>query len=166
MIRLCLMFILSGVLFAQAPPGFFNWWDSPIVNDLNLTEDQKSQIRSIVQEHRDRLIDQRAALQKAEAQFADLFAEQSPNPARVDQVIEQLVAARTDLTRTMSRMTLRLRAVLTPQQFEELQKRRPGLMRGPGAGAGPGAGPMNRPRLREFQQRRQQAPPKAPGAPI
>ncbi|MFZ5929081.1 MAG: Spy/CpxP family protein refolding chaperone [Acidobacteriota bacterium] len=163
MIRLCLMFILSGVLFAQAPPGFFNWWDSPIVNDLNLSEDQKNQIRSIVREHRDRLIDQRAALQKAEAQFADLFAEQSPNPARVDQVIEQLVAARTELTRTMSRMTLRLRAVLTPQQFQELQKRRPGLMRGPG----PGVGPMNRQRMREFQQqRRQQAPPKAPGTPI
>jgi len=164
MIRLCLILLLSGVLFAQAPPGFFNWWDSPIANDLNLSEDQKKQIRSIVQEHRDRLIDQRAALQKAEAQFADLFAEESPNPARVDQVIEQLVAARADLTRTMSRMTLRLRAVLTPQQFQELQKRRPRMMQGPGPG--PGTGPMNRQRMREFQQRRQEAPPKAPGAPI
>jgi len=165
MIRLCLILLLSGVLFAQAPPGFFNWWDSPIANDLNLSEDQKKQIRSIVQEHRDRLIDQRAALQKAEAQFADLFAEESPNPARVDQVIEQLVAARADLTRTMSRMTLRLRAVLTPQQFQELQKRRPRMMQGPGPG--PGGGPMNRQQLREFrQQRRQQALPKAPGAPI
>lgn len=164
MIRLCLIFLLSGALFAQAPPGFFNWWDSPIANDLNLSEDQKKQIRSIVQEHRDRLIDQRAALQKAEMQFADLFSEESPNPARVDQVIEQMVAARADLTRTMSRMTLRLRAVLTPQQFQELQKRRPRIMQGPGAG--PGTGPMNRPRLREFQKRRQQAAPKAPGAPI
>jgi Spy/CpxP family protein refolding chaperone len=164
MIRIALMFLMAGTLMAQAPPGFFNWWDSPIANDLNLTEDQKQQIRSIVQEHRDRLIDQRAALQKAEAQFGDLFAEQSPNPARVDQVIEQLVAARSELTRTMSRMTLRLRAVLTPEQFQELQKRRPRLMQGPGAGMGP----MNRQRLRDqLQQRRQQqAPPKGPGAPI
>ncbi len=161
MIRLCLLSLLSGVLFAQAPPGFFNWWDSPIANDLNLSEDQKKQIRSIVQEHRDRLIDQRAALQKAEAQFADLFAEESPNPARADQVIEQLAAARTDLTRTMSRMMLRLRAVLTPQQFQELQKRRPRMM------LGPGAGPVNRQRLRQFQpQRRAPAPAKPPGTPI
>ncbi len=157
MIRLVLAVLFSGVLFAQAPPGFFNWWDSPIANDLNLTEDQKKQIRSIVQEYRDRLIDQRAALQKAEMQFADLFAEESPNPARVDSVIEQLVAARSDLTRTMSRMTLRLRAVLTPEQFRELQKRRPGMQ----------PRPMMGPRMREFQERRrQQVPPKAPPAPI
>jgi Spy/CpxP family protein refolding chaperone len=166
MIRLCLMLVFAGVLSAQAPPGFFNWWDSPIANDLNLSEDQKKQIRSIVQEYRDRLIDQRAALQKAEAQFADLFAEESPNPVRVDQVIEQLVAARTELTRTMSRMTLRLRAVLTPQQFQELQKRRPRMMQGPGPGAGPGAGPMmNRQRLRDFRNQ-PKAPPKGADAPI
>ncbi|GIU79105.1 MAG: hypothetical protein KatS3mg005_2343 [Bryobacteraceae bacterium] len=163
MIRLCLLVLLSGMLSAQAPPGFFNWWDSPIANDLNLSEDQKKQIRSIVQEYRDRLIDQRAALQKAEMQFGDLFAEESPNPAKVDQVIEQLVAARADLTRTMSRMTLRLRAVLTPQQFEELQKRRPRMMQGPGPG--PGGGPMNRPRLRDYRQQ-QKAPPKGAEAPV
>ena len=158
MIRLVLAFLFGGILFAQAPPGFFNWWDSPIAQDLNLTDDQKKKIRSIVQEHRDRLIDQRAALQKSEMQFADLFAEEAPNPARVDAVIEQLVAARSELTRSMSRMTLRLRAVLTPAQFQELQKRRPGPQMGP---------QMMRPRLREFQERRrQQAPPKVPGAPI
>lgn len=157
MTRLFLSCLFAGALFAQAPPGFFNWWDSPIANDLNLSEDQKKQIRSIVQEYRDCLIDQRAALQKAELQFADLFAEQSPNPARVDGVIEQLAAARTELTRTMSRMTLRLRGVLTPEQFEELQKRRPMLQQGP----------VMRPRMREFQERRrQQAPPKAPATPV
>ncbi len=157
MIRLMLFLFTAGALVAQAPPGYFNWWDSPIANDLNLSEDQKRQIRSIVQEYRDRLIDQRAALQKAELQFADLFAEQSPNPARVDTVIEQLVAARTELTRTMSRMTLRLRGVLTPEQFQELQKRFPRLQQGP----------MMRPRMREFQERRrQQPPPKGPGTPI
>lgn len=157
MIRLMLLLFTAGALFAQAPPGYFNWWDSPIANDLNLSEDQKRQIRSIVQEYRDRLIDQHAALQKAELQFADLFAEQSPNPARVDAVIEQLVAARMDLTRTMSRMTLRLRGVLSPEQFQELQKRFPRLQQGP----------VMRPRMREFQERRrQQPPPKGPGAPI
>jgi Spy/CpxP family protein refolding chaperone len=166
MIRLCLMLVFAGVLSAQAPPGFFNWWDSPIANDLNLSEDQKKQIRSIVQEYRDRLVDQRAALQKADMQFGDLFAEESPNPAKVDQVIEQLVAARADLTRTMSRMTLRLRAVLTPQQFEELQKRRPRMMQGPGPGPMPGAGPMNRQRMRDFQQQQQKAPPKGADSPF
>ncbi|MEJ5367335.1 MAG: Spy/CpxP family protein refolding chaperone [Bryobacteraceae bacterium] len=157
MIRLILLLFTAGALFAQAPPGFFNWWDSPIANDLNLSEDQKRQIRSIVQEYRDRLIDQRAAVQKAELQFADLFAEPSPNPARVDTVIEQLAAARADLTRTMSRMTLRLRGVLTQEQFQELQKRLPRMQPGPGMG----------PRMREFQnRRRQQAPPKGPAVPI
>jgi Spy/CpxP family protein refolding chaperone len=152
--RILLALFLGGALFAQAPPGYFNWWDSPIANDLNLTEDQKRQIRSILQEYRDKLIDQRAALQKAEARFGDLFAEQSPNPAQVNDAIERLAAARAELTRTMSHMTLRLRAVLTPEQFQELQKRRPRLAPGP-------AGQW----MREFRRQRKDAPKQGP-API
>lgn len=137
---------LAGPLLAQGQPEFFNWWDSPIARDLNLTDDQRKQIRSILQEYRDRLIDQRATLQKAEARFADLFAEPSPNPALVNDAIERLANARADLTRTMAHMTLRLRGVLTPEQFQELQKRRPRLQ----------PGPMMGPRMRDFQQLRKQ----------
>ncbi|MCS7043734.1 MAG: periplasmic heavy metal sensor [Bryobacteraceae bacterium] len=154
--RILFALLFTGALFAQAPPEFFNWWDSPIARDLNLTDDQKKQIRSILQEYRDRLIDQRAALQKAEAQFADLFAEQSPNPALASQAIERLAAARSELTKTMGQMTLRLRAVLTPEQFQELQKRRPRMQ----------PGPMMGPRMREFQEfRKQRMEQKRPPAP-
>lgn len=154
--RLFFTLLVGGVLMAQVPPEFFNWWDSPIARDLNLTEDQRKQIRSILQEYRDRLIDQRAALQKAEAQFADVFAEQSPSPAVASQAIERLAAARGELTRTMAQMTLRLRAVLTPEQFQELQKRRPRVQ----------PGPLMRPRMRQFEQyRKQPGAPKQPPAP-
>lgn len=140
---------------AQAPPGFFNWWDSPVAKDLNLSEDQTRQIRAIVREYREKLIDQRGALQKAEAQFGDLFAEGGQNQQRANEVIERLVAARGELTRTMSQMTLRLRGVLAPEQFQKLQERRP-MVRP--------AQPL-RPRLRDFQQRRQGRLPVPPAPP-
>lgn len=154
--RLFLSVLLAGAVFGQTPPEYFNWWNSPIARELNLTDDQKKQIQSILKEYRDRLIDQRAAVQKAEAQFGDLFAEQSPNPAQVNDAIERLAAARAELTRTMSQMALRLRAVLTPEQFQELQKRRPRLQ----------PGPMMGPRMRQFQEyRKQRMEQKRPPAP-
>jgi len=157
MIRRFLVFLLfGGTLLAQAPAQYFNWWNSPIARELNLTDEQRKQIQSILKEYRDRLIDQRAAVQKAEAQFGDLFAEQSPNPAQVNDAIERLAAARAELTRTMSQMALRLRAVLTPEQFQELQKRRPQLQ----------PGPMMGPRMRQFQEyRKQRMEQKRPPAP-
>jgi hypothetical protein len=46
--------------------------------------------------------------------------------AKANQAIERLIAARTDLTRTLSQMSLRLRTVLTEQQWHDLQRLRPG----------------------------------------
>lgn len=124
-IGLVLILLAGWTLWAQPPRGFFNWWDSPIAKDLNLSDDQMKQIRAVVRDYRTRLIDARAAVEKAEAEMEDAFNDESFSQARAGDAIERLVAARSELTRSFSQMSLRLRAVLTNEQWAELQKRRP-----------------------------------------
>ncbi|MGH9673150.1 MAG: hypothetical protein ACRD44_08210, partial [Bryobacteraceae bacterium] len=68
-----LALILTPVAQAQLPRGFYPWWESPITRDLDLNEEQTRQIRIIVREHRSRLIDLRAAVEKAEGEVEDIF---------------------------------------------------------------------------------------------
>ncbi|NWF85293.1 MAG: periplasmic heavy metal sensor [Bryobacteraceae bacterium] len=124
-IGLVLILLAGWTLWAQPPRGFYNWWDSPIAKDLNLSDDQMKQIRAVVRDYRARLIDARAAVEKAEAEMEDAFNDESFSQARASDAIERLVAARSELTRSFSQMSLRLRAVLTNEQWAELQKRRP-----------------------------------------
>lgn len=135
-----LLILLPAI--AQGPRQAMGWWDSPIARDLNLTDDQTRRIRETVREYRTRLIDQRAAMEKAEGELEDLFNEGNVDQKRAGEAIDRLANARGELTRTMSQMSLRLRSVLTQEQWHELQRRSPmrARMRGEGALAAPKRG--------------------------
>ncbi len=121
---LAVLLFLTGPLLAQPPRAYFPWWEGPLAGSLNLTETQKQQIRNVLREYRDRMIDQRAAVEKAEAAVEDIFNEDKPADADVKAAIEQLVEARGAMTRTFTEMSLKLRRVLTAQQWADLQRRR------------------------------------------
>ena len=122
--RLVFLFAITAALCFGQALGDFAWWDSPIAQNLNLTPEQQKQIRGTVREFRDRLIEQRAGVQKAEAGFMDFLNDDQVNEAKAKEAVDKLVVARGDLMRSVSLMSLRLRAVLTPQQWQELQRRR------------------------------------------
>lgn len=124
-ILIFLTLLVSWTLPAQPPRGFFNWWDSPLAKDLNLSEDQMKQIRATVRDYRTKLIDARANVEKAEVEMEDAFNDESLSQVRASDAIERLVTARSEMTRSFSQMSLKLRAVLTSEQWNELQKRRP-----------------------------------------
>ena len=157
-----LALILAAPLAAQPPRGMFNWWESPLARDVKLTDDQQRQIRDTVREFRSKSIDVRGAVEKAEIEVEDVFNEDNLDQRRASEAIERLVNARGDLTRAFSQLSLRLRSVLTAEQWRELQRRRqseqrmgpgqnmPGMQGGPGRqgmpGMRPGLGPpINRP---------------------
>lgn len=127
---------------AQNPRGLFNWWDSPIARDLNLTESQRDQIRGTVRDYRGKLIDLRAAVEKAEMEVEDAFNTETLDQQRANAAIDRLANARGDMIRVFSQMSLQMRTVLTQEQWRELQRRRPRM--GPSGPMGPGgpAGPM------------------------
>ena len=134
--------LLAGAVWAQPPKGTFNWWDSALAENIHLTGDQRLQIRQTIREYRGRLADERAAVAKAEADLDDVFNADQYDPRRGNDAIERLSNARAELTRTTTEMFLKLRFVLTPLQWQELQKRRPlgSNKRNGGAGAGQNSG--------------------------
>jgi Spy/CpxP family protein refolding chaperone len=115
------------------------WWESSVSRDLNLSDAQTKQIRTTVQEFRGRMFDLRDAVNKAEGELQSAFNEDPVDQKKANEAIDRLVAARGDLMRATSQMDLKLRTVLTAQQWQELQNRQrtwpgpgPGRRRGPG----------------------------------
>jgi Spy/CpxP family protein refolding chaperone len=126
MFRLLLFLaFLPGALLAQLPRNMYAWWDSPVARDLNLTDAQTRQIRQTVREYRRRLVDARANVEKAEIDLEDVFNEEQVDQKRGQEAVERLAAARAELTKALSEMSLRLRGVVTLEQWNELQRRRP-----------------------------------------
>lgn len=122
-----LMLLWSACLFAQMPKGIYAWWNRPeIVRDLNLTQAQRQQIRATVQQYRPHLLNVRSEEARADQELAEQFNREPIDAAKANDAIERLVDARSDLTRTLTQLSLKLRLVLSEQQWQELQRRRPG----------------------------------------
>jgi hypothetical protein len=146
-----LMIFAAAFAIAQAPDDF-PWWERPIAKNLNLSPEQQKQIQATVREYRDRLIELRANVQKAEGRLQDEMNEAQVNEARAGDAIDRLVGARGEMMRAVSQMSLKLRTVLTQEQWQRLRMR-PGQPRQP-----------IRQQLRQ-QMRGAPAPPKQPEPP-
>ena len=146
--------VFPAVLCAQGPrPGLRQgpalwegaWWNSPIVQNLDLGETQRKDIRGTVREYRGHLLDLREAVQRADSDLEIALGENPLDQRKANEAIEHLATARGELTRTLSQMTLRLRTILTSEQWQELQRRqaerRSGAFRGRGGGEQPKAPP-------------------------
>jgi Spy/CpxP family protein refolding chaperone len=99
------------------------WWDQPIVQDLRLSEEQNKKIRATVAESRDRLIQLRSTADKAEAVLQQIMNEEKVDFHRGQEAIEQVVATRADMMRAVAQMSLKLRAILSFEQWQILQAR-------------------------------------------
>lgn len=146
------MIVLAGTLLAQPPRGSFNWWESPLTQDINLSEDQRAKIRDTIREFRPKLIDLRASLEKAEIDTEEALNDDVFDQRRANDAIERLVGARGEMTRLMSQMSIRLRATLTAEQWKELQRKRRTMVR-QGPGMGPGQGPMDPQRRMDMREK-------------
>jgi len=118
--------VLAVCGLAQMPRGIYAWWSRPeLAKDLNLTPAQRQQIHATVQQYRPHLLNVRSEVERAEQELADQFNRNPVDPNKANEAIARLVDARSDLTRTLSELSLKLRLVLTDQQWQELQRRRP-----------------------------------------
>ena len=135
LLRICLLLSTVMAASAQVPGMMFPWWDRPIVKDLGLSDEQLKQIRTTVERSRDRIGQLREAIDAAEVRLKDEMNASSVDSQKAEDAIEKVIAARSELTRAISQMSLKLRLILTTTQWEELQKRqprRPTFDRGPG----------------------------------
>jgi len=118
-----ILIAVPGALWAQPRTVSLPWWENPLASGLTLTESQRTRIQDVVHEYRDRLANLRVEVDQAEAALEAIFNEEVVDQRRGNAAIDRLARTRADLTRAVSEMTLKLRAVLTPQQWQELQRR-------------------------------------------
>lgn len=131
----------------RAHNEFGRWWNNPkIVEKLKLTEDQRKAMDDILLKHREKLVDLRANLQKAEIQLEPLVKADQPNEPAVMSQIDKVAQARAELEKANSRFLFALRAKLTPDQWKQVQDLRQnpdGMRRNWRDGRGLGNGPCN-----------------------
>ena len=130
--------------------GFGTWWkNSETVAKLQLTDDQAKKIETAFLNHRLKLVDLRADLEKQELQLHPLLDADQPDEPKVAAQIDQITMARGRLEKEHAMMMLGIRRVLTVDQWKKLQtlkdERRPGLGRdrrgfGPDRESRPGRG--------------------------
>ena len=99
----------------------------------------------VVQEYRGRMMEIRGAVQKAESDLDQVFNEDTVDQRRGSEAIDRLTKARADMTKSVSEMSLRMRAVLTSQQWQELQRRQREQQASRIENAGRGSGPQRGP---------------------
>jgi Spy/CpxP family protein refolding chaperone len=106
--------------FMDLPPG--RWWkNSDVIRELNLTPDQQKKLDDIMFIQMDKMIDLRAALDKEELKLKMLLdAPQIVEKQVLDQV-DRVLAARDRMHRLRAEMFVKVRTLLTPDQWERMK---------------------------------------------
>jgi Spy/CpxP family protein refolding chaperone len=122
------------------------WWqNSEIAKKLQLSDDQIAKLNQTFFDHRLKLIDDGAAMEKEDLKLQNLLDADDPSENQVGAQVDQVLAARGKLEREYTMMNLDLRKVLTVAQWKQLKSIRE--ERGPSRngffrqGMPPGAGP-------------------------
>ena len=124
--------------------GMGRWWKNPeMVEKLGVTADQQKKMDDIFQQHRLKLIDVTAAVEREEVTLQPMMEADQPDEARIVAQIDKVAQARAELEKANARMLLGIRRVLTPDQWKKLQAETPRPGRGPG-GQQPPAPPAPR----------------------
>jgi len=147
------------------------FWNNPkLVEQLQLTEEQRKEMDSILLSHRSQLIDLHASEQKAELEMQPLMGADQPNESAILAQIDKIAATRAELEKANARFLLAIRAKLTPDQWKQVQAFRdhPPMGgqwgrgdRGQGAN-GPGSGFHHHGQTQQPDAGPQGAPPPAP----
>ena len=105
-------------------PG--KWWHDPgLVQKLGLTSDQQKKMDDIFQQHRLKLIDLNATLQKDETIMEPLMSAEQPDESKILAQIDRVAQARAELEKANARMLLGIRRVLNQDQWKKLQAEEP-----------------------------------------
>ncbi len=118
------------------------WWqNSDVAQKLQLSNQQIAQLDQIFLEHRLKLIDEQAQMEKQDLKLQSLLDQDNPGDKEVSSQVDQALAARGQLEREFTLMHLALRKVLSVEQWRTLKglhaDREPGG-RHTGRGAAPG----------------------------
>jgi len=101
------------------------WWqNSDVAKKLQLTGPQVSQLDQVFYDHKVKLIDYGAEMEKQDLKLQTLLDADVPNEAQIDSQVDQVLSARGKLEREYTMMNLDLRKVLSLEQWRQLKSLR------------------------------------------
>jgi periplasmic protein CpxP/Spy len=108
------------------------WWQNPdVVSKLGLSDSQISQLNQVFYNHKMKLIDYGADMEKQDLKLQTMLDADQPDEGQVNAQVDQVLAARGKLEREFTTMSLDLRKQLSVEQWRQLKTIR-------GAEGGPG----------------------------
>ena len=108
------------------------WWQNPdVVSKLALSDSQIQQLNQVFYNHKMKLIDYGANMEKQDLKLQSMLDADQPDEGQVDSQVDQVLAARGKLEREFTTMNLDLRKQLSLEQWRQLKTMR-------GAEGGPG----------------------------
>ena len=111
------------------------WWkNSKVAEKLNLTDAQIKQLEDTFYQHRSKLVDIGAAMEKADMKLQQMLDADTVDESAVNAQVDQVLAARGQMEREFTTMNLNFRKILTLDQWKQLR-----AMHGEG---GPGGNQM------------------------
>ncbi len=111
------------------------WWkNSKVAEKLNLTDAQIKQLEDTFYQHRLKLVDIGAAMEKADMKLQQMLDADTVDESAVNAQVDQVLAARGQMEREFTTMNLNFRKILTLDQWKQLR-----AMHGEG---GPGGNQM------------------------
>jgi len=152
---------------ALAMPGMQGrWWVNPrIVETLKISEDEQKALDGILIEHREKLIDLHAGLQKTELKLEELVEADKLDEAAITSQIDKVAQARAELEKANAHYLLAIWGMLTPEQRAQVKEYRSGQGPRYGWGQGQGQGQMRQRMMRPAPGALPPAAPVAPAAP-
>ena len=98
------------------------WWkDSNVAKKLQLNEGQIAQLDQTFFDHKMKLVDYGAEMEKEDLKLQNLLDADVPNEGQVGSQVDQVLAARGKLEREYTMMNLDLRKVLSVEQWRQLK---------------------------------------------
>ena len=111
---------LPALATAQGSP--FKWWqDDRFKAELKLSADQCPKLEKVYQDFAPRMKDQLDRLEGQQTKLGDVITAGVQTEAEVIKLIDQVEATRSELGKTRTLMSYRLRQVLTPDQRTKLK---------------------------------------------
>jgi Spy/CpxP family protein refolding chaperone len=99
------------------------FWNNPkVVEKLQLSEEQRKDMDQAWLEQREKLVDMKGAVDKAELEMEPLMRADQPNETAILAQIDKIAAARAELEKANARFLLAIRAKLTPDQWKQVQE--------------------------------------------
>lgn len=122
-LRTVVLLVVCTALAAGQNVENFLWWNKPIRDQIGLTNEQNQKIREIVRAHRNRLLDARNNVLKAEGDLQDVMNGPQVDPNQAKAVIDRVASARATSSRVFLDMSVELRSVLTLDQWRQLVRK-------------------------------------------